>query len=148
MKKKLVVSWERAISLCKQLARQIKESNFKPAVLVGMIRGGLIPVRILSTDLKCNDVYCLRAKYVRKNNKKTREVRIILGLNVDLTGKNILLVDEIADSGETLKLIKDYLNFFNPKEIRTAVIHFKPSSITIPDYFVEKVDKWAQYPWE
>ncbi|MEW6295600.1 MAG: phosphoribosyltransferase [Candidatus Diapherotrites archaeon] len=147
-KEKLIVSWDEIIPLCKQLSKKIRESEFKPDVLVGMIRGGLIPVRILSTELKCNDVYCLRAKYCRKGNKRTREVRIILGLNVDLTGKKILLVDEIADSGETLKLIKDYLAFFNPKEIKTAVIHFKHSSIIVPDYFVEKAEKWVQYPWE
>jgi len=147
-KEKLIVSWDEIISLTKKLAEKIKESEFKPDILVGMIRGGLVPVRILSTELKCNDVYCLRAKYAHKGKSKTREVRIILGLNVDLTGKKILLVDEIADSGETLKLIKDYLAFFNPKEIKTAVIHFKHSSIIVPDYFVETVDKWVQYPWE
>ena len=142
------LSWNQVLEQIKELGLKIKKDNFKPDILIGMIRGGLVPTRMLSKELGCNDIYCLRVRYVKKGKERTRNVRIIHGLNVDLTNNKVLIVDEIADSGETLRLVTDYIKFFNPSEIKTAVIHLKETSKFNPDYFLVKVNKWVNYPWD
>jgi Predicted phosphoribosyltransferases len=64
-------------------------------------------------------------------------------------GKKVLVVDEVADTGATLKLIVDLLNVMGVAEVRTAVLHVKSTSNFTPDYYVERVAEWVwiSYPW-
>ena len=62
---------------------------------------------------------------------------------------NVLLVDDIDDTGDTLQLAQDYLKGLNPKEIKVAVLHHKKTSTLIPDFFTQKIIcwHWITYPW-
>jgi hypoxanthine phosphoribosyltransferase len=70
-------------------------------------------------------------------------------LCTDIKNKNVLLIDDITDTGDTLRVSIEYLKSFDPKEIKTAVIIHKARSAIIPDYFVRKVVKWKWiiFPW-
>ena len=63
-------------------------------------------------------------------------------------GKKVLVIDEVADSGECLELVKRLLKKQRPKSIKTAVLHKKPGSVHKPDYFIEETKSWIVYPWE
>lgn len=67
-------------------------------------------------------------------------------------GKRILLVDDLADSGETLKKIKEYIlrTYKEVVEVKTAVLWYKSCSKVAPDHYAEKVDgkKWIYQPFE
>jgi hypothetical protein len=67
---------------------------------------------------------------------------------MDLKGKKVLLVDDIADSGRSLAVAKDYITKKGAKEVRTATLHYKPESASKPDYFVVTTTAWVVYPWE
>lgn len=70
-------------------------------------------------------------------------------LSVDIRGKNILVVDDVTDTGKTLTVAVKYLEFLGPAEIKNAVLRHKICSDFVPDYYAKKVIKWRWiiYPW-
>jgi len=67
----------------------------------------------------------------------------------DLSGKRVLVVDDVADDGGTLKGVVEFEVLpRNPLEVKTATLHMKPWCRFKPDYYVEATDAWIIYPWE
>lgn len=77
------------------------------------------------------------------------EARIKFPIPVDISGKKVLIIDDITDTGETLRLAVDYVQSLNPSEIRTAVLQHKTCSAFIPDFYAQKIIRWRWiiYPW-
>jgi len=77
------------------------------------------------------------------------EARIRFPLSVDISGKKVLIVDDITDTGDTLNLSVGYVQSLNPSEIRTAVIQHKTCSSFVPDFYGQKIIRWRWiiYPW-
>ena len=118
---KIYLSWDDVNDAVESLAHQIKNSNEHIEAITGLPRGGLIPAVLLS--------HKLGLPYVNLSN--------------DCEGhENVLVVDDICDSGETLK---EYHQFFT-----TATIHYKQLAIVKPDFYYSLApeDKWIVYPWE
>ena len=65
---------------------------------------------------------------------------------VDLTGAKVLVADDVADTGETLKLVKEFLEGY-VAEVRFAVLYEKPTTVIKPDYVWRHTDKWIEFPW-
>lgn len=65
---------------------------------------------------------------------------------VDLKGATVLIADDVADSGETLRLVQDFWRG-TVKEARTVVLYEKPRSVVKPDYVWRKTEKWIEFPW-
>ena len=74
--------------------------------------------------------------------------RILSTLTEGITGKNILIVDDLVDQGDTLAMVTSYLAEKNPKLLEAAVLFKKPWSQKEPNYFLEVVDKWIVFPFE
>ncbi|HDQ05707.1 MAG TPA: phosphoribosyltransferase, partial [Candidatus Bathyarchaeota archaeon] len=69
-------------------------------------------------------------------------------LNVDLKGKNVLIVDDITDTGESMQVTVEYVKSLSPSEVRTASLRHIKTSKFKPDYFGEEMDwKWVIFPW-
>lgn len=138
---------------CSRLALDIID-NFtgirldKNLSLVALSRGGLVPGVILShlLDLPLTPI-CYSAKTGHGDNRNH------LNNLPDLTalpGSNIILIDDIADSGHTLKEVSEY--YQTTYCVETAVLYWKHGvSVHTPDYFwqrIEKDDPWIEFPWE
>jgi len=74
--------------------------------------------------------------------------RILSTLTEDIEGKDILLVDDLVDQGETLTSMKKYLGDMKPRTLDSAVMFKKPWSKTDPDYYLESVTEWVVFPFE
>ena len=143
------MSWESATdSLRNTLSRQINESGFHPDAIIGISRGGLVPARILSDSLNVPLLYTIRISFYSTIGVRKETPKVTQPLSVDISGKKILVVDDIADSGKSLVLAKEYLSKLNPSEIKTATIHLKPESVFKPDYVCKTTEAWIVYPWE
>lgn len=145
----LQYSWNDVLKLCDELARKIKESSYKPDAIVAVARGGWIPARILCDHLEVKELYSVKAEHWGIVATRTGEARIKQPLNVNLEGKNVLIVDDVADTGETIKLVLEHVKTFSPKEVRIAVIDYKKTSDFVPDYYANYMEewKWIVYPW-
>lgn len=141
-------SWEKTEESLSTISKRIKETGFNPDVIIAISRGGLIPARILSDLLNVPLLYTIRISFYSSVGVKKENPEITQPLSVDISGKNILLVDDISDSGKSLELADNYLASFNPAKVKSATIHLKPASIFKPDFFHKTTNAWIVYPWE
>jgi hypothetical protein len=142
----LRLNWEVTLHYCEQLAMMAKA--FKPDMIVGLSRGGLVPARILSDIMGVQELGVLGISFYKGMGMTADFPRITQELTMDLKGKRILIVDDVADTGRSLVVAKDYLLRKGALEIKVATLHFKPTSEFKPDYFVDTTTAWIAYPWE
>lgn len=146
-----MVSWYEAYRLSKILSRKIITSAFKPDIIIGIARGGLVPARTVCDFLNQKDIASIKTEHwgIADMLDKAR-IKYSLPVEADISGKRILVVDDVADNGGSLSIVMEYLKEKNPLEIRTAVLHYKTCSTFAPDYWGEKIDEWNWliYPWE
>ncbi|MCP4646868.1 MAG: phosphoribosyltransferase [bacterium] len=144
----LPFSWEDAEKASASLTEKINSSGFSPDIIIAISRGGLIPARLLSDFLNVPVLYTIRISFYSSVGVRREKPEVTQPLSVDIKGKKILIVDDIADSGKSLELAEQYIIPLNPAEIKTATIHYKPGSIVKPDFFVSTTEAWVIYPWE
>ena len=148
--KKQYLSWREIEQLCVALATKVREGGFAPDYLVGVALGGLVPLTLISRELGVTDVSVIRARSYDTNSHERKELVIDEFPDVDLSGKQVLLVDEIADSGETLKRVSELLRERSHAEViktATLVVHASHCSAA-PDFSVMKTEEWVVFPWE
>ncbi len=141
----LYLSWDEAARMTEKLADSI---DYAPDVLVGISRGGLVPVRILSDKMYIGNVGVMGIGFYKSMGKTAKFPQITQELSKDVSGKSVLIVDDVADTGRSLAVAKEYLKERDAKEVRIATLHYKPSSQVKPDYFIDTTTKWVVYPWE
>ena len=144
----LKVSWGRLEELVEMLAEKVSKGD-RPDFLIGILRGGMTVAHLLSDILEYDEIYPIGcSSYVDVREK--RELRVYSPLVLrDLSGKRVLVVDDVADSGGTLReIVRREVMPKNPLEVKTATLHIKPWSTFKPDYYVEVTDAWIVYPWE
>jgi hypoxanthine phosphoribosyltransferase len=69
-------------------------------------------------------------------------------ISISVKEKKLLIVDDVADTGQSLVLVKKYLKDEGASEIKIASIYYKPWSIVIPDYYQKETNLWIIFPWE
>jgi len=89
----LYLSWDKAAQLCEQLSERI---DFVPDMLVGISRGGLVPVRILSDKMGVSEIGILGIGFYKSVNQTFEFPRITQELSKDVEGKKVLVVDDSA----------------------------------------------------
>ena len=143
-----LVSSAMVTRLCRKLAHKIQDSGFNPDIVICIARGGYIPARLICDYLNIYNLTSIRINHYT-GSTKSETARLLEPLSIDIKGMNVLLIDDIDDSSDTLQLAQDYLKGLNPKEIKIAVLHHKITSILIPDFFAQKIIRWRwiTYPW-
>ncbi len=80
---------------------------------------------------------------------KTESRPVIRSVYTDsLEGKKVLVIDDVADTGETLEAVSNVITMFNPAKVMTATLYLKPWSKRVPDFYYKQIDKWIIFPWD
>lgn len=145
-------NWDYIEKLSFQMYMKIKKSGFKPDIMAGVSRGGLVPARILS-DLFLADklkvtLAIMQVGFYSGIDKTHKEPIIYQDLPGHIYGRKVLLVDDVADSGVSLEFAQKYLKMKKPSEIRVGTLYHKPWSSLKPDYFIEETSSWIVFPHE
>lgn len=145
-----LVSWEEVENWCDSIIEKVSQT-FKPDTIVGISRGGLVPGRILSDRMWIKDLQSIKTEHWGLTATVDGRAEIRNKPSLFIKGKNVLLVDDITDTGESMSLAKDYLSTFSPAKIKTvAMLHINRSKF-VPDYYAEVVDgekwTWFIFPW-
>lgn len=148
---KVYYSWRDIENATKHIYNQILDSDWKPDIIIGIANGGSIPATLFS---KISNIPC-KIVTVQLRDGKIQEQLNLETIHA-VYGKNILIIDEINDSGETLEwIIKNWP--FSGKELvyntRIATLTYNLGSIVKSDFYCWKIDKridpvWIVYPWE
>lgn len=142
----LPVSWKDYHVLTQKIAATILAHDTPFDIIVAIGRGGLTFGHLLSDFLRIPICSITIQSYT--DIQKQGEVHITEELSLGISGKRVLLVDDIADTGTTLKRATLYLRGFDPSTITTATLFYKPHSSVRPDYFAKQTTKWILQPFE
>lgn len=146
-----LVSWSEIVDWAYNLSKLIEDSKFDPDIIVAVARGGYVPARLLCDFLGVSDLLSVQSQHWVEAAKVTQKAILRHPYKIDANGKNILVVDDIVDTGETLKLAKEFIaESWNPKDVRTASLQWISSVAKYkPDYYLIEVKDWSwyQYPW-
>ncbi|MEM1557916.1 MAG: phosphoribosyltransferase [Thermoproteota archaeon] len=143
-----VVSWEHFYQLTLELVEKVLKSGYKPDVIIGVSRGGLVPLRIFSDEFENVEIGVIRVFFYEDVKKTGSEPKIIQDVNVDVVGKKVLVVDDVADTGKSLETVRKHLQNKGALNVKIATVYYKPWSILKPDYYVKKTEKWIIFPHE
>jgi len=141
-------SWSQVYTMLLDLAEDIKKAGFNPDLIVGVSRGGWAPARILSDLLDNPNLANVKAEFYLGVAETKGEPTLTQPVSAAVEGKKILVVDEVADTGKSLKLVKDHIIEQGAAEVKIATVYYKPWSIITPDYYKKKTRRWVVFPWE
>ncbi len=142
----LPVSWEEYHTLAQRLAQKLLSDNVHIDEIVAISRGGLALGHLLTDFLRVPISTFTIQSY---NNYLTQgQVKITKPLTTPIHDKQILLVDDVSDTGKTLIRALEYLKAQQPKNVTTLTLFYKPQSIYKPDYFAKTTPDWIIFPYE
>jgi len=158
MSNKMIVGWDEYKNTVEKLAILIHK-EYNPTVLIGIMRGAAPIIDILSRILKLPIAYIVIQSYSGKGMEdkqgKLMFAREISSLASDKDFKNVLLIDDLSDTGLTLNKSIEWLKNYGPtkkfiKEVKTACLWKKKSSSFEPDFCPVKLDSdpWIVQPTE
>jgi uncharacterized protein len=143
-----VLTWESFGSASRELAQMVVDSGFQADLILSIARGGLFAAGAVSYALGIKNLHVMNVEFYTDVEERLPMPVMLppVPRRIDLSEKKVLVVDDVADTGGTLALVR---NFCAPhvKEIRTAVIYEKPHSIVACDYVWRRTDKWINFPW-
>ena len=140
------ISWSEYGNLAAALAEKVRANGRKYDLVVGIARGG-IPVAMVVSDHLNVKIDFVNVKSYNDIGKRTTP-RILTTLTEGVQGKDVLLVDDLVDQGDTMSFMQRYLNEQEPRSLETAVMFKKPWSAVQPDYYLETVSEWIVFPFE
>ena len=158
MAEKLIISFDEYSKIVENLAIEIHK-NYKPTVLVGIMRGAAPIIDILSRILKLPIAYIVIQSYSGKGMEdqqgKLMFAREISSLAKDKDFERVLLIDDLSDTGLTLNKSIEWLKSYGPtknfiNEVKTACLWKKKSSSFEPDFCPIRLDSdpWIVQPTE
>ena len=158
MSDKLIVSWEQYHQTVEKLAIQIEKSNYKPTILVGIMRGAAPMIDVLSRIFKLKCAYLAVESYSGKGIED-EQGNIVFSREMSSIAPNmggrILLCDDLSDTGITFNKSIDWLKKYGPiknkiEDIKTATLWKKQKSTFDPDYCAVKLsdNPWIVQPFE
>lgn len=144
-----LLSFNDVIKLSKILSRKIKASGYLPDLIIAIGRGGYVPGRLICDFLLFSDLTSMKIEHYTRAADMQPEAKIRFPISVDISGRKVLIVDDVTDTGETLTLAVDYVQSLGPAEVRTAVLQHKTCSPFVPDFYAQKITRWRWiiYPW-
>lgn len=144
-----LVRHEEAYELSYQLAQKILEAGYVPDVVVAIARGGFPPARYVCDFLDLSELASTRIKHYEAGAKKGERTDLKSPLNAEVRNRNVLVVDDVNDTGNTLEVAVKYIESMQPKEIRVGVLHEKENTVFKADFVAAHVRewRWITYPW-
>jgi len=120
---------------------------FAPQAILAIARGGLTLSHCMAEGLNLRNVESIKTQLYDKDTK--REKLMLTGNCNFGQSKRVLVVDDIADSGETLKAVMHYLETnFKGIEFQSATLFYKKTSLYEPHFWINEAKNWIEFFWE
>jgi hypoxanthine phosphoribosyltransferase len=142
------LSWELFGRAGRELAVMIAEDGYRPDLIMSIARGGVFVAGSLGYALDVKNLHLVNVEFYTGVDQRL-ELPVMLPpvpQLVDLSGARVLIADDVADTGATLQLVKEFCQD-KVAEVRTAVIYEKPRSSVKCEYAWRHTDRWINFPW-
>jgi len=143
-----VLTWELFGSASRELAQQVAASGYRPDLIFSVARGGLFIAGALGYALDVKNLHVMNVEFYTGVDERLPMPVVLppVPAPVDLAGAHVLIADDVADTGATLELVKDFCTE-HVAEVRCAVVYEKPQSIVHAEYVWRRTDRWIDFPW-
>lgn len=143
-----VLDWATFGSASRELARRVADDGYRPDLILAVARGGLFLAGALGYGLRVKNLHVMNVEFYTGVDERL-EMPVMLPpvpQVVDLTGARVLIADDVADTGATLKLVHDFCRD-HVAEVRCAVLYEKPHTSVRCEYVWKHTDRWINFPW-
>ena len=139
------ISWNEFHEMCKKLAGKISKTHFD--IIIGVARAGLYPATLIAGMLR-KEIYPIRI--TRRENDQVKYKKPVWKVDIPdiVNDKRVIVIDEIADSGETLSVVSRRLKEKGARSVETIVLITHSWAKPKPDYFFLKSDELIIFPWD
>jgi hypoxanthine phosphoribosyltransferase len=142
------LTWDLFGTASRELAVAIHADGFQPDIVRSIARGGLFVAGALGYALDVKNLHVMNVEYYTGVDQRL-DMPVVLPPvpePVNLAGTRVLVADDVADTGATLALVKDYCAQ-HVAEVRCAVIYEKSRSLVNCEYVWRRTDRWIDFPW-
>src|SRR5919198_3859825 len=131
-----------------ELATAIADDGYSPDLILGIARGGLLVAGALSYARDVKNPFTMNVEFYTGIDERLPVPMILPPVPdlVDLHDARMLIADDVADTGQTLALVKGFCAG-QVGEVRAAVLYEKPRSIVECEYVWRRTDLWVVFPW-
>jgi len=142
------MSWADLGRGARELAEAVVADGWRPDMLLSIARGGLLLGGALGYALDVKNTFTMNVEFYVGVDKRLPMPMILPPFPelVDLDEARVLIVDDVADTGRTLALVKDFCSG-RVGEVRVAVLYEKPRSEVRCEYVWRRTDRWIDFPW-
>ena len=143
-----ILDWTTFGTASRELAQTVVDTDYRPDIVLSIARGGLLLGGSLAYALGVKSCYLVNVEYYTGVDERL-DAPVVLPPALDLEAAQdarILIADDVADTGHTLKLVQD-LCTARVAQVRTAVLYEKSRSVVQCEYVWHRTDKWVVFPW-
>ncbi|MBG6091389.1 phosphoribosyltransferase [Actinomadura viridis] len=143
-----ILTWESFGTAARALAQAIADDGYRPDLILSIARGGLFVAGALGYALDVKNLHVMNVEfYTGVNERLDLPVMLPPVPNaVDLSGARVLVADDVADTGATLRLVRDFCAD-HVADVRSAVVYEKPHSEIKCEYVWRRTGRWIDFPW-
>ncbi len=142
------MTWGELGGAADQLAAQVLADDYRADVILGIARGGLLVAGALSYALDVKNAFTMSVEFYTGVDERLPVPMLLPPVPelVDLHDARMLIADDVADTGQTLALVKGFCSG-QVGEVRVAVLYEKPRSIVTCEYVWRRTELWIDFPW-
>jgi uncharacterized protein len=142
------LSWARFGEAARELAQMVADDGYRPDLILSIARGGLLVGAALGYALDVKNTWTMNVEFYTGIDERLDVPMILPPVPelVDLETARMLIADDVADTGETLRLVKDFCSG-KVGEVRCAVLYQKSRSVVACEYVWKRTDLWIDFPW-
>lgn len=143
------VTWSDVGRLVGALLKQLPSGYDNLLVIT---RGGMVPACLISERTGIRNILCAAVIFYEGSERKYPEPQFVQFPDErSVTGRRVLVVDDVWDTGSTIVAVRDRLRATGAT-VDVCVLHYKPGRNRFPgqepDYYAAKTDGWIVYPWD
>jgi len=143
-----VMSWDDLGTGARSLAERVHEDGYRPDIVLAIARGGLLVAAALAYALGVKNTFTMNVEFYTGIDERLDVPMILPPVPslVDLGEARVLVADDVADTGQTLRLVKEFCAG-KVAEVRVAVLYEKSRSVVNCEYVWRRTDRWIDFPW-
>jgi hypothetical protein len=142
------LSWAEFGEAARELARQVVDDDYVPDLVLSIARGGMLVGAALGYALDVKNTWTMNVEFYTGIDERLDVPMILPPVPdlVDLESARMLIADDVADTGGTLRLVKEFCAG-KVAEVRCAVLYEKSPSVVKCEYVWRHTDLWIDFPW-
>jgi uncharacterized protein len=148
MDEREVMSWHDLGAGTRALAEEIHADGYRPDMILAVARGGLLLAGALGYALDVKNTFTMSVEFYTGIDERLEMPMLLPPIPdlVDFHETRVLIADDVADTGATLALVKDFCSG-RVAEVRCAVLYEKPRTEVKCEYVWRRTERWIDFPW-